>query len=90
MAGRHAVRVVPTRPGPFVQGAQTVGIDADDDDVAHARVSERGRTRFGNGVLHTSEPARLMQVQTAGENGQDGRRQRGVRPAGPTGGRSCS
>src|SRR6185503_4567308 len=63
-------RVVSPRPWPFVQGLETVGIDADDDDVAVAFVPQHGCTRLRSGVLDTREAAGRMQKVRAREDGQ--------------------
>jgi len=44
-------RVMLPRPGPLVQRRQAIRVDSDDDDVATALVTQRGRARIGGGVV---------------------------------------
>ena len=67
-------RVMPPRPWPLVQGLETVGIDADDDDVARALVTEDGRARIRDRVVQGREAAVRVQEIRAGEDGQHRRR----------------
>ena len=63
-------RVMPPRPRPLAERGETVGVDADDDDVAVAFAIQHGRARVGDRVVERREAAARVQEIRAGKDGQ--------------------